>query len=611
MTAQNSEIAANPFSVKTPENLSAEELVDLFVPYPEFENLQVSGHQFLNGHRGSGKSMMLRMMSPDSQVLWRKCSFYELPYFGVYLSIKATELNAPEYARLEGETSGTVLSEHVLTTKLLSALFATIKERCVEHIPLDSLCAVVRDTLFSKLKYAGWDGQLPELDADEFSSIESALQFVIRLVDEIHISSVQYIKRCSFPGLTQPYQGALLGFQDVLLPVVQALSERRVIPHAPVYFLLDDADNLTEQQTKILNTWVSYRTTGSVSLKISTQLNYKTYKTNSEVKIEAPHDFSSINFTSVHTGSVKERYPKLVANIVRKRLARYGSQVTDPYLFFPEDMRQKQAISEIEAEYKQRWAKGESGSYRAGDDAYRYSRPEYIRRLSGASKQGARYRYAGFEQLVHVSSGIIRFFLEPAARMFTEQLVINNGRPVCEIVPSVQDQELRKQADQLLLHDFDQLAEEADCSKSDATKLNDIERLRNIVYGIGSLFKAHLMDEESTQRRVFSFSISEEPSKDIKAILKLGVVHGYFYMDSIGAKSGMGRVTLYVLTRRLAPAFSLDPIGFSGYLSVTPKFLKEISENPQAFIGRLRKKGTAILSDEAAQLSLLTGDNHA
>jgi hypothetical protein len=615
MTAQQTEIGTNPFAVKTPENLSADELVDLFVPYPEFENLQVGGHQFLHGHRGSGKSMMLRMMSPDSQILSRKCKLTELPYFGVYLSIKATELNAPEYVRLENETSGTVLSEHVLTTKVLSALFSAISSHCVTHIFGSSLenqlRTLVTQTLFSKLKYAGWNGELPSESATELGSVKNILDYVIRLIDEIHIHSVQYIKRRSFHGGEQPYQGALLGFQDVLLPVVQALSSQNIIPQAPVYFLLDDADNLTLQQTQILNTWVSYRMTGSVSLKISTQLNYKTYRTTSGVKIEAPHDFSSINFTSVHTGSVKERYPKLVADIVGRRLARYGSQTQDPYLFFPEDEKQNVEIKAIAAEYKRKWEEGDSGAYRPGDDAYRNARPEYIRRLSGISKQGARYRYSGFEQLVHVSSGIIRFFLEPAARMFTEQLLINDGKPVIAIAPSVQDQELRKQADQLLLQDFDELVQEAESNKDRGISLNDIERLRNIVHGMGALFKAHIMDETITQRRVFSFSISDEPTPQLKAILRLGVIHGYFYIDSIGAKSGMGRVTLYVLTRRLAPAFSLDPIGFSGYLTVTTNFLSEISENPQTFIGRLRKKGASAFSGNSNQLSLLEGDSDA
>lgn len=615
MALQATEIVANPFSVKTPENLTAKELVDLFVPYPEFANLQVSGNQFLHGHRGSGKSMMLRMMSPDSQMLARECGVCELPYFGVYLSIKATELNAPEYTRLESENGGTVLSEHVLTTKLLSALFQAIASHCLDSLAerqrLSNLQKFIVEVFYSKLRYAGWGGALPEASGPELESIEGALRHSIALIDLIHISTVQYIKRRSF-GVATPYQGALLGFQDVLIPLVQALAEMEITPQAPVYFLLDDADNLTEQQTQVLNTWVSYRTTGQLSLKISTQLNYKTYRTTSGMLIEAPHDFSAINFTSVHTGSIKERYPKLIADIVAKRLTKHGSESTDPYLFFPEDEEQQAAIRAIGEEYKERWAAGKSGAYRANDDAYRNARPEYMRRLSGPSRQGARYKYAGFEQLVHVSSGIVRFFLEPAARMYTDQLLKNEGKAVTHISPAIQDQELRNHADQLLLQEFENLEREASKSNDelDQGALKEIQKLRNVVLGVGALFRAHILDENASQRRVFSFSISDEVDRELASILKQGVVHGYFYLDSIGAKSGFGRNNLYVLTRRLAPAFSLDPSGFSGYLTLTSKALKEIAERPQSYVNRLRKSGLSIL-EESKQMSLLDGDQNA
>lgn len=609
MEKLQSEILTNPFSVKTPENLSATEIVDLFVPYPEFENLQVSGHQFLDGHRGSGKSMMLRMMAPDSLMLYRNCSLMNLPYFGVYLSIKATELNAPEYSRLEKEPSGSILSEHVLATKLMSALFSSVRSHCISHIReknlLQQLRLMIEKLISSRLKYAGWTASPPDNWEAIASSIEDLLNFVVVTIDDIQVATAQYIKRRSFGEGNPAYQGALLGFQDILLPTVKDLVAGRLIPQAPVYFLLDDADNLTEQQTQILNTWVAYRSTDITSLKISTQLNYKTYRTTSGARIEAPHDFSSINFTSVHTGSIKERYPKLVANIVEKRLAKYGLSNTDPHLFFPPNVQQEEKIKEIYEEIKSSWEKGKSG-FRANDDAYRYARPEYIRRLSGDSRQGSKYQYSGFDQLVHISSGIIRFFLEPASRMFTEQAIMNGANKVTSISPSIQNQELRKQADQLLLQDFDKLIDEA--TEDNKHQAEDIKKLRNLVTGIGSLFRAHIMQENISQRRVFSFSISGEVSQEVRSILKIGAIHGYFYIDSIGAKEGMGRKNLYVLTRRLAPAFSLDPVGFSGYLTLTDSALREMMEKPMAFINRLRKYG---VSDEAEQqLSLLSDQNH-
>ena len=65
----------------------------------------------------------------------------------------------------------------------------------------------------------------------------------------------------------------------LLLPNAQSTKGAPFMPKGPIYLLLDDADNLNETQTRILNSWVFCRTSSDVSLKISTQLNYKTFRT--------------------------------------------------------------------------------------------------------------------------------------------------------------------------------------------------------------------------------------------------------------------------------------------------------------------------------------------
>ncbi len=604
-----SELKANPFSVKTPENLTAEEIVNLFVPYPEYENLQVSGHQFLNGHRGSGKSMMLRMMTPDAQCLTRSCGFKELPYYGAYLSIKATEINSVEYARLEDEPSGFVLSEHVLVTKLLSALFVSVSEQYFSDSDKDELLENIQNftnaVLYKRLRYVGWEDTIQTVKGGGGAG-GKPINDIIDLFDMIQAETSKYVKRRAFSKEYYPYGGALLGFQDVLLPVVRYLRDYKILPDCPVFFLLDDADNLTLQQTKVLNTWVSYRSTDVVSLKISTQMGYKTLRASSGISIEAPHDYSEINFTSVYTGSVKENFPALVSQIVTKRLQRIGLDNVKPEDFFPIDIVQEEEIRKIANEIKDKWRVSSKGGFRAGDDAYRFARPEYIRRLSGGAKQGSQYKYAGFEQLVHISSGIVRFFLEPAARMYADQVKKNQGDPVVFIHPAIQDDEIRKQSDGLLIHRFDELKVDANQDADLPGNLRSIERLRNLIQGIGSLFQSHIMDETASQRRVFSFVLSNSPPPLLDDILKMGVRFGYFYEDTVGKKSGMGRDKLYVLTRRLAPAFKLDPMGFSNYLSLTSEFLLDICERPNSFVSRLRKYGRGhVLNESGQQLSLL------
>src|SRR5690606_39255584 len=108
------------------------------------------------------------------------------------------------------------------------------------------------------------------------------------------------------------------------------------MPRGPVYLLIDDADNLNLTQTRILNTWVSYRTSQSVSLKISTQLRYATYGTVFGTRVEAPHDYSEVLISAVYTTS-KGTYNNRVREIVRRRLGSSGLPDVTPEAFFPDD----------------------------------------------------------------------------------------------------------------------------------------------------------------------------------------------------------------------------------------------------------------------------------
>ena len=49
----------NPFEFKYPDDIEPNDVVDLFVPvFGEYYNIPKSGHTFINGARGSGKSIV-------------------------------------------------------------------------------------------------------------------------------------------------------------------------------------------------------------------------------------------------------------------------------------------------------------------------------------------------------------------------------------------------------------------------------------------------------------------------------------------------------------------------------------------------------------------------
>src|SRR5580700_1788537 len=112
----------NPFAVQTPEDIPAKDVISLFVDvFGDFYHIPNPGHTFLNGPRGSGKSMMFRFLEPDCQQMKHGTTLRKLPFFAVYVPIKNTEITLTEFRRLENSRSDLVLGEHFLVT------FAAIK----------------------------------------------------------------------------------------------------------------------------------------------------------------------------------------------------------------------------------------------------------------------------------------------------------------------------------------------------------------------------------------------------------------------------------------------------------------------------------------------------
>lgn len=90
---------------------------------------------------------------------------------------------------------------------------------------------------------------------------------------------------------------------------------------------------------------------------------------------------------------------------------------------------------------------------------------------------------------------------------------------------------------------------------------------------------------------MFSIAFLDSPESDIVDIFNLGVQFGYFHRAMIGNKEGTGRTPLYVLSRRLAPHFNLDPFGFAGYLFIGNDRLREAMEAPDAFLRKVKQRG--------------------
>jgi hypothetical protein len=594
----------NPFAVHTPEYIQASDVVSLFVPESsEYRKLLHQGHTFLNGPRGAGKSMTLRYMQPDCQMLEAGgCPLNELKFFAAYIPIKATSLALTDLEYLKTQHANVVMNEHFLTTYFASRLFSafdTIEISDVRGEFSSAMLDYLNGTFLPLLESCGWVSNPSFLPPKE-ASLKERLRFLRDFCDKIYKDGLLYLRRFAIGG-NPIYDGPLCTFLDFLFPLVKELKNLPFMPKGPVYLQVDDAENLNPTQTRILNSWVASRITGVVSFKISTQQDrYKSYRTISNQNIDEPHDFITINISTVYT-SAKNRYKQHVYDIVDKRLRLAGLEGVSPSDFLPEDADQEAAIDRIRRELIEKWETDGRGN-RARDDALRYARPMYIAGLKGKSKNLPSYSYAGFDQLVHISSGIVRCFLEPLALMYDRQQSEQPGELVKSISPSIQNTIIRSEAQNLIVDGFQRLAAEV---KEGGEQDERVRKLYNMINSLGGTFHQILLSDKS-ERRVFSVMLSEPPDDEVRSVLDLGVQEGLLQYSTKGNKEGTGRTSLYILTRRLAPYFNLDPFGFAGYLSVRNDYLRLAMTDPK-HVRRIKDQGLDKFF-EVGQMSLFDSD---
>lgn len=591
----------NPFEIKTPEQNSARDIVELFVDvFPDFGQILEKGHTFLNGPRGSGKSMMFRYMQPDCQMLVKGCDAKDLEYFSVYVGIKQTSINNSDLARLDSHAS-ILFNEHLLSTFVMANVLNSIRETFGEQLNNFSseLYSFYKEIF---VKYVGYSSF--KIDRDVSSNMQGTdlLLHMITVVEDMERACLTYCKRIALANdVNIPYEGPLTDFVDFVEPVILGLKGLSMFPQGkPFYILIDDAGYLNLPQTKVLNTWVSYRSTKSICLKISTQLDYKTHLTSNGKRIDAPHDYSEIDISTRYTSS-KSAYNDRIREIVKKRIKKYLQVDITPEDFFPENEKQQEEIRKI-AEELRIANEDPTRPHAAADAVKRYARPEYMKRMQKEKKAGFHYSYAGFDQLVAISSGIIRHFLAPAQAMFSTAVALNSDNPVYSITPKIQDDIIKEYSDGFLYNEFDDMRK--DKAISDEV-LDNSEKIYNIVDALGRLFHMILVSN-AADRRVFSVALTDNPDKELYDILDMCEQYGYIHKGSIGNKSGTGRNRLYVLSRILAPHFKLDPTSYAGYKFMKSSMLKIALTSTDRFLKIFEKN---LDGGEASQLDLF-GDNY-
>lgn len=586
----------NPFEVNTPEGISAQDAYDLFVDvFSDFYQVPRIGHTFLNGSRGSGKSMMFRYMMPDCQILKGQRSLRDLDYFALYVPIKLTDINYPELEKLK-TNAVTYFNEHLLTSYIAAKCFQSLLDHQNElNNSIDELEKFYNEVLLWHAEIIGHDiSKYNKKFDDGFSYVKG----MIKVLDMMYLECNKYCKDIILErNISIPYNKSLCTYIDFLYPILLELKKLSFMPlDKPIYVLIDDAGYLNKIQTEILNAWVSYRTSHNVSLKISTQFDYKSYRTVTNKTIDAPHDYSLVDINSIYTSN-KDNYFKRIDDIVQRRLKKYLKKEINSNDFFPPYQKQVDAIDKIAENLKQKYHNPEK-SYAGSDAAKRYASSEFLKDLI-RRKSSTNYSYAGFDNLVAISSGIVRHFLEPASKMFANMLA-QSELEITNIPWSVQDDIIKDFSESFLSSEFDKIRDSIG-KTANGERLSKADKLHNLIMGLGGLFHSIFISDKS-ERVVFSVAITDIPSDELKEILHLAVQYGYLHKGSIRNKQGTGKCVLYILSRTLAPVFQIEPKGFKGYQFMNSDALQLSLYDPQKFIKAMAP--VTATKDNYGQLSI-------
>ncbi len=244
---------SNPFQFKHPDQTLPQDVIDLFVPFfGDYFNIPEVGHTFINGPRGSGKSMMFRHMKPDCQMLEHGVGLKFLNYLGIYVPIRRGQLDKTDIKLAENKHGEALLNEHLMVLHFTTIIFKELATLTFENSEenINIVKVFYNDTLFELLDLCGFEGDFPRLDeieqiSDVFSKIEIFINKILKRFEH------GYLKKLIGARGPLPYDGPIFLYTDFLFLLLSTIRKFPFLPDGPIYLLIDDADNLTNTQKKI------------------------------------------------------------------------------------------------------------------------------------------------------------------------------------------------------------------------------------------------------------------------------------------------------------------------------------------------------------------------
>lgn len=451
----------NPFEKNLVEDWRLEEfpqnyreVVACFFP-PDFMNKLESTDvkpKILMGGRGTGKSHILRMLSIQSIInrikikraeaeekspedIKLKLKDYKEQYFGIYLkSTLFSPLSTTNITYISRDQLKS-LFEHLFNMQVCIAMLSAVKfliDNC-EDIPKEkeeTVCLKLDEKLSQIIKKG--KGRIGFLGNQGKKGIMDFLTDQVEIIREV-------VKAFPFNRDFSKFEDKIhfTTAPDFVIKFFDVIRNE-ILNDKVLFILLDEYDELDEYQQEFINGLIRTRT---LTFRIASKIGgIKTLEYTKDKELDEVHDYDPI--IPLHFETSREKiypYRNLLKNIFTKRLTIYGNyKISEPAKVVPSPTLADEKITEEELQQ-------ELKKIRASlKKKLKIRNPEeYWKNFEGHYKEAVIYRllrekgrdklYAGFDEYVSLSSGIVRQFILLCRDAFSlahaRGIAIEEGKP--------------------------------------------------------------------------------------------------------------------------------------------------------------------------------------
>jgi hypothetical protein len=544
----------NPFDRQFGNDISFDEVREMFIADNKIAEIFCSKQNtFVWGVRGTGKSMLLKYYDLESQMgtTSAKEFLHQSPKFlGIYLEFKSGVFNFINLSR-EQQVSAIPIydsiiyafSEHIIVSAILEMFIKKMNpilnsfdaERVSDF--LSDVCSILRINT-----------------PDNANSAYETILALNAVIKQEKSKSIEAIKRYTI-GQTIDYDKLMFFDYAGLLEIIKSFRltvKKETSEDAPtLYLMLDDVDNLFPYQQQMINTWLGQREFSNVCFKIACEpFKYKAFDSLADGRriIQRTHDYNEIILDLDIFIDHKSR-ERIYRGIANKRLEQVA--VTDEVdvitidKLFPEDVKQKNKFEEIKTTL---YSEVDSGKITLSQrDISRLVWPKI-------HEKGFRV-YSGFSDIVHLSFGNVRRFLEICQRIVSDSQVTS----LKSISSKQQNKTIKNLSKQRFTFQYG--------------VPDDIDlKLQSLITNLLSFFKYRLIECTDSAERTFDAFVVKNYSAlsdDAQKVIRRGLEQSWFRRVYYTRRESHIRQEVFILNKMLFPDYNLNISEVGGRFELT------------------------------------------